>query len=1098
LKKIHGLVAAFCATASFAVAAPGDLDPSYGVNGVAAFKFGPSPDALYATAIQPDGKILSAGYSYTDVSSMDVALVRQLPDGTLDSTFGVGGRVIVNAGPGTNAQAMAILLQSDGKIVTPGLCSDGLVQYPCVFRFLPNGALDSTFGTAGLSRLTSSPATYMAAAIRPDDRFLIASSLAFQPGVLVRQLTPDGNLDAAFGSLGQFSFLLPDARVAGVVIQGDSKIVVTGRQGDGNFFAARMLPTGAMDGTFGAFGIRSVAIGQVADGGISALQPDGKLVLAGCSYADSIGTGYKRSVVLLRLDPNGQPDAAFGIGGLARQPLANPGSPINPGSADCVSDVAIQPDGRIAMTGWAYSTNDFGPPDLSFVRTLADGAPDTSFGAMGHARIPMPRLLINGRPEPKLALDGTGRMIAGVTAAGDFALVRVLVDGAADTTLHGDGQAITNIQVGTDGNLAAARRMADGRVVLVAHSSPAKPALIRLLPDGILDPTFGTGGWAMMSNVPLPVRALALQADGKILIVGDLYTPGLPGAAGIVRINADGSIDTTFGVAGLRRIEFPGSVIAYATAVEVLADGRIAVTGHSPGNTEAFLARLTTDGALDPSFGNAGLRMIDVAPETDRISTLAIQPDGRVVAGGIGHDTNADHVIAVRTLPNGDLDSSFASGGRFMGPTVPGISGYSKTSRVVLQPDGKALLLAELSRMFTAPGNPCVPGDFSLPMLQSAVLLMRLDAQGNLDPSFGNMGVLVTTFGALDAFGSDLALDAQGRILLTGLRRTSPSCTSYHPYVARLAPSGALDTSFGIAGISDMPGTGRYWDLAQLMMLPGDAILVAANTGDNRAPLATMRLLGGGTMTVAGLPGDLDGDGLPDSAESTLGRDMLAKDNDVFGDPRLFAMQQFRDFLGREGDAAGVAFWAQYLTLGTQSRGQVIENFLASSEFQGTIAPVARLYFAYFLRIPDYDGLNFWIGYYRGGNSLEAVSGQFAGSPEFVNRYGALDNGQFVDLVYQNVLGRLPDAGGRAFWQGELDSGARTRGQVMLGFSESAEYRNLTANEIYVTMTYIGMLRRAPDPGGFSFWVNSLDGGGSGLALIDGFLASPEYHGRFF
>ena len=68
---------------------------------------------------------------------------------------------------------------------------------------------------------------------------------------------------------------------------------------------------------------------------------------------------------------------------------------------------------------------------------------------------------------------------------------------------------------------------------------------------------------------------------------------------------------------------------------------------------------------------------------------------------------------------------------------------------------------------------------------------------------------------------------------------------------------------------------------------------------------------------------------------------------------------------------------------------------------------------------------------------------------------------------------------------------------AVLGFSESAEYRNLTANEIYVTMTYIGMLRRAPDAGGFSYWVNSLDGGTSGLALIDGVLSSTEYRARF-
>jgi hypothetical protein len=244
-------------------------------------------------------------------------------------------------------------------------------------------------------------------------------------------------------------------------------------------------------------------------------------------------------------------------------------------------------------------------------------------------------------------------------------------------------------------------------------------------------------------------------------------------------------------------------------------------------------------------------------------------------------------------------------------------------------------------------------------------------------------------------------------------------------------------------------------------------------------------------------PGDADGDGMPDCVEEDEGSDAAVRDNDVFASARWFAMQQYRDFLAREGDAGGIAFWAERIATGASSRGQVIESFFDSPEFQGAIAPVARLYFAYFLRIPDYAGLDFWIGYYRAGNSLDAISDFFAGSAEFQSRYGSLDNAGFVNLVYQNVLGRAPDPGGFAFWKGQLDSGQRTRGQVMLGFSESEEFRALIGPEVYVTMAYMGMLRRAPEPGGFSFWVQYIDAGNSGLELIDGFLASPEYRGRF-
>ena len=263
-------------------------------------------------------------------------------------------------------------------------------------------------------------------------------------------------------------------------------------------------------------------------------------------------------------------------------------------------------------------------------------------------------------------------------------------------------------------------------------------------------------------------------------------------------------------------------------------------------------------------------------------------------------------------------------------------------------------------------------------------------------------------------------------------------------------------------------------------------------------PQCTVSIAAARTVTASfGLDplADSDGDGIPNGVEITEGRDPLVKDNDVFGNARLFAMQQYRDFLGREGDAGGINYWASFIG-GGGARAAVTESFFGSSEFQGTGAPVVRLYFAYFLRIPDYGGLTFWMNYYRAGNALANISNAFAGSQEFVDRYGALSNDAFVDLVYQNVLGRAPDTGGRAFWLGQLNGGM-TRGEMMIGFSESAEYQSAIFNETYVTMMYVGMLKRAPDSGGFAFWVGYLDGGNSGQTLISGFLGSAEYHNRF-
>ena len=247
--------------------------------------------------------------------------------------------------------------------------------------------------------------------------------------------------------------------------------------------------------------------------------------------------------------------------------------------------------------------------------------------------------------------------------------------------------------------------------------------------------------------------------------------------------------------------------------------------------------------------------------------------------------------------------------------------------------------------------------------------------------------------------------------------------------------------------------------------------------------------------TVAGAA-DSDLDGIPDTVEAGEGTLVCVRDNNVFTNARLFAMQQYRDFLKREGDSAGILYWTAAIT-GGASRASVTKAFFDSPEFQGTIAPVARLYFAYFNRIPDLPGLEYWITQYRAGMGLNSISEAFALSPEFVGTYGTLNNSQFVTLVYQNVLGRAPEAAGLAYWLGQLNGGFMTRGQVMVGFSESTEYRASSYGRVFVTMTYYGMLHRMPDLGGFNYWVGQLNGGASALTLINGFLTAPEYHSRF-
>lgn len=170
-------------------------------------------------------------------------------------------------------------------------------------------------------------------------------------------------------------------------------------------------------------------------------------------------------------------------------------------------------------------------------------------------------------------------------------------------------------------------------------------------------------------------------------------------------------------------------------------------------------------------------------------------------------------------------------------------------------------------------------------------------------------------------------------------------------------------------------------------------------------------------------------------------------------------------------------------------------------------AAVTRLYQASLGRPPDQGGLNFWIGAVQAGATLADLATGFLASPEFIARFGAgLPNGGFVTAIYQNVLGRAPDLDGLAFWTGNLDRGALTRGATLASISESQENRAATAPLVaagiwdrseaaaQVSRLYGAALDRLPDAGGLAFWTNAVEGGTARLLdLAQSFVTSAEF-----
>ncbi|MFZ6682229.1 DUF4214 domain-containing protein, partial [Undibacterium sp. Tian12W] len=242
------------------------------------------------------------------------------------------------------------------------------------------------------------------------------------------------------------------------------------------------------------------------------------------------------------------------------------------------------------------------------------------------------------------------------------------------------------------------------------------------------------------------------------------------------------------------------------------------------------------------------------------------------------------------------------------------------------------------------------------------------------------------------------------------------------------------------------------------------------------------------------LPGDKDGDGIPDAIEAKVGTKLDVKDNDVLHRSDLFAMQLYRDVLFREADTAGVQYWQGQIDSGKMSRAQVAASFMESAEFQSGIGGITRLYFGAFDRLPDRDGLAYWMQAQKDGLNLSKISASFVSSAEFQKTYGALDNTAFVDRVYQNVLHRSSDAAGKAYWLGQLGNGL-SRGDMLAGFTESTEFKANSQSKVSLTLDYIGLLGHAPDQATFDALL--AQSGTDVVTLIGQFINSPEYLARF-
>jgi uncharacterized delta-60 repeat protein len=400
---------------------------------------------------------------------------------------------------------------------------------------------------------------------------------------------------------------------------------------------------GSLDPTFGDAGkFTSTTLGAADQ---IELQSDGKIVAL-------ISTSVRRFL------PNGSPDASFGSGGLATVNFGGGGTAI-------VNSITLQPDGKILVTGSLKRTAV--DDDIAVTRLMADGTLDASFGSSGTAFVVNADNFEQG---VKALVQADGRIVvastwdvppAGQRSFVDFAVVRLGADGVVDNTFGTNGRTVVDIAGRTD-LVKAAALQADGRIVVVgrvAASGSANPDLgvVRFHADGTLDTAFASNGilrrdvtgrleWDEPEDV-------AVQADGRIVVAMQArFDSAVPYPFSLVRFEPQGSLDTTFGTDGVARTAI-GTGNALARALALQADGKIVVVGQVASATvnDFGIVRYLATGALDLSFDGDGILLLDFFAASDSAADVAIQSDGKLIAAGTAQTGGGFRLAMVRVIP---------------------------------------------------------------------------------------------------------------------------------------------------------------------------------------------------------------------------------------------------------------------------------------------------------------------------------------------------------------------------------------------------------------------------------------------------------------
>jgi uncharacterized delta-60 repeat protein len=635
--------------------ADGSLESSYEIDGAQA-----RPEAVEA-----NGKRLSVN---------EHAVLRSNSDGSPDATFGSGGaseklpfeiEAIVPLSSGS------ILLGGNGSYINGGT-KGGNYDQVYVARLTAAGKLDPVFGETGVVELTRDEMVdgedFVQLVPRPGDGAVVGVNAEHAS---VAALDGSGKLDRGFGEAG---VVKPSGPIVGVEATSDGALLVAGERrttddltlGSGRFLGtdfvlARYTAAGQLDRSFAAGnGAARVDLGGQDEAHAVHWEANGSVVIAGSNTPETVACRRlaicQVEPVLLRFDAAGGLDPSFGSGGVVR--LRSLVGPAERNHMEGVAALAARPGGGLLAAG--------GTSLEAFVAALApNGSLDPSFdtdGIVGDRTLEPSETRIG-----TLTVDAQGRiLVAGLNDAATpelspTAVLRYLPDGRLDTSFGEGGY--TRVPEGV-GEVAAA---ADGSTFVVSNGGQL--AVTKLTPDGHADSSFGSEGLVPLGddkNRAPGGEALALLPDGDLLVAGSVPIRG--GRVVMFRLHPNGSLDRDFGTRGEAVLDFGADRSWQPLRMAVAPSGRIILAGHSNRRhgkswyvDNLALMAVRDDGRIDRGFGNDG-SVIAPVPGRGYATGLALQGGKILIAGETSHDDRVADVL-LRYRRDGSLDRSFARQG---------------------------------------------------------------------------------------------------------------------------------------------------------------------------------------------------------------------------------------------------------------------------------------------------------------------------------------------------------------------------------------------------------------------------------------------------